>query len=206
METIRLTRDLKRDEGIPDWNLVQIGCVPDGRDAALFFEAEAVLLRGIDTKAAPLATIVRLETLRTTPQSHSPTAIDSLVSRRDDIRISVECINVKHEALERYQELMMLNAGPATRELRDEGFIYSFTPLETDTVLFEASGMPAWNQLHVLAFLPENIEGFTDRFSEAILKANPDSGGYEGYFAELDEIRNRPRWSFGLYLPELRVE
>jgi hypothetical protein len=209
METIRLTRDLKRDARVPDWHLVQVGCVPGHLNGTSFFDTEKLMLGdlplSIRQDAARFATNLRCESLRTTPNSHSPVPIDSLRIRRDDVRLSVECIQVRQEALERYQQLMILNAGPAIRELRDGGFVYSFTPLETDEVVLQAEDMPQWNQLHVLALLPENMESFTSAFSDAISRANPKSGGYDGYFRDLDDLRERPRWSLGRYLSELRV-
>ncbi|MBI1818074.1 MAG: hypothetical protein HYR72_24095 [Deltaproteobacteria bacterium] len=212
LETIRLTRDLKRDEGVPDWNLLQVGCVPEHGNGAAFFELERAMVDelfarqpSLREEQASLASILRCESLRTTPNSHSPQPIDSVRERYNDTLLSVECIRVQPEALEHYQELMIRNAGPASREMHDEGFTFSFIPLETEHVILETEGMPGWNQLHVLALLPEHTDDFIGRFSEAITRANPESGGYDGYFGELDGMRDRPRWSVGRYVASLRI-
>lgn len=149
LDTIRLTRPLHVDEGIPDWHVITVGRVGDGQTAERFFTRETELIYEGSVRTGfedGLATVMREETLRTTPNSHHPTPRPDLVARRQDVRLSVEMINVTPtpEALAEYQRLMMINAGPASGRLCDEGWLYSFVPLETDRVLRAADGMPPW--------------------------------------------------------------
>lgn len=211
IDTIKLGRALHADEGLPEWDLVQVGRVADGALGKDFFGHENDLKGKLAGNAADLeqelASIMRTESLRTTPNSHLPLPTASVAARRPEVRLSIEVIRVTptEEALSEYQRLMILNAGPASRRLRDAGFTYNFVPLETDEVLFEADGMPGWNQLHVIGMLPENMESHVATYDRALRDVNPESGGFEGYFGVLDSIRHRPRWSFGRWLDDLAV-
>jgi hypothetical protein len=211
IDTIRLTRPLHVDEGIPEWHVLQVGRVPTGVNAEQFFSQE-LEVRTQHPGAEPgieddFATVMRCETLRTTPDSHLPSPREDLAGRRSEVRLSVEVINVTPTpaALDEYQHLMMINAGPANRKMRDEGIIYNFTPLETERVLSVAQGMPAWNQLHVMGMVPENMNEHVAFFDAALRHVNPASGGFDGYFGVLDGIRHRPQWSLGRWVDDLSV-
>lgn len=209
LDVIRLIRSIHADEGIADWNLVQVGRVPDAERASTFLDRLATegstLDHGLDPEAYCI--LKREEILRTTPRAHSPDHAPSVSVGRSSVRLSVEVIDVNDNKadLERYRQLMGINAGPAIRNLRDKGLVYNFVPLETEEVRFASPDMPSWNQLHILGLIPETAESFVEHFDRALREVNPDSGGYEGYFGTLDGLRHRPRWSIGRWITDLSV-
>lgn len=208
LATVLTTEIREQRPNVPAWNIVQVGRVPDGALATTFFEAEIEALGRTAETSVPPGVTLRCETLRTTPNSHSPNPTAASLARRDDVIISVEYIHVtpSPQALEQYQRLMVESSGPAMRLLVESGAAYSFVPLETDTVLSKSAEMPDWNQLHFVAMFPVPRSEFRARFDEAITRVNPASGGFDGVFSRFDEIRTKPRWDIGRELAKLRIE
>jgi hypothetical protein len=214
MSTVLVTQVRAQLAGVPDWNIVQIGRVPDGGDPMAFFDAEGEAAQRLSPAAvsvathAPRAATLRWETLRTTPNSHSPSPAASSEGRRGDVVVSLEYIHVTPtlEALRRYQQLMAESSGPAMRDLVRSGFAYNFVPLETDTVIYQALEMPDWNQLHVMGMFPTGAAEFRAEFDAALRRANAGSGGFDAVFGEFDQIRTKPRGDLGRELAALRID
>jgi hypothetical protein len=212
--TFLTTQTLEQFPELPRWNILQVGRVPDGAIATTFFETEREAVgrlghTGHRTETDdPSVVTLRCETLRTTPNAHSPTPTTACLARRDDVIMSVEYIRVTPtpEALEEYQRLMVQSSGPAMRLLVDAGVAYNFMPLETDRVLSQSAPMPDWNQLHLMGMFPVPPAAFKAQFDDAITRANPTSGGFEGVFRRFDAIRTKPRWDLARELAALRIE
>jgi hypothetical protein len=63
----------------------------------------------------------------------------------------IEFIDVKNspKCLTKYRDLMSDYFGPANGMLVERGLLHCFIALETAEVLFQADGVPGWNQLHI---------------------------------------------------------
>jgi hypothetical protein len=214
MSTVLVTQVRERQDGVPDWNIVQVGRVPDGGDALAFFDAEGETAQQLSPDAggaatqAPRAATLRWETLRTTPNSHNPNASSASEGRRGDVTVSLEYIHVTPtmDALQRYQQLMAESVGPAMRDLVRAGAAYNYVPLETDTVVYQALEMPDWNQLHVTGMFPAGAAEFRAQFDAALRRVDARSSGYAGVFGEFDKLRTKARWDRSRELAALRID
>ena len=100
---------------------------------------------------SPLFKVLRVEQMSCTPNSCYKMPEPAYRDAPAGIEFLIEFIGVENSLsfLTKYRDLMRTYFGPANGMLVEQGILHSFVALETTEVLFEAPGVPAWNQLHI---------------------------------------------------------
>ena len=154
------------------------------------------------------AKTLRIEVLRSTPNSNYPRATeDGREAIQLKVDYAVEYIAVRNtpEDLNAYREIMRASLGTALGQvLIPRGLIYGLTALETVSVEYSAESMPPWNQLHINATVPDHHLTAKER-DVAIRQVNPKSGGNSEVVKRLEAIRTKPRVDKVKQLYELAV-
>ena len=98
-----------------------------------------------------LFTVLRTERMSCTPNSCYAMPEPAYQDAASGIDYLIEFIDVEESSsfLTKYRDLMSSYFGPANGLLVKRGMLHCFIALETTEVLFQADGVPGWNQLHV---------------------------------------------------------
>lgn len=98
-----------------------------------------------------LFTILRVERMSCTPNSYYAMPEPAYRDAASGIDYLIEFIGVEDSPsfLTKYRDLMSNYFGPANGFLVERGMLHCFIALETAEILFEATGVPGWNQIHV---------------------------------------------------------
>lgn len=151
-------------------------------------------------------TVLRVERMSCTPNSCYRMPEPTYQDAPTGIEYLIEFIGVENspQYLKKYRDLMSDYFGPANGILVEEGMQHAFIALETSEVLFQATGVPGWNQLHISDDwnVVDNIDWeavYSDLFHREFSKELDD------VWAELPPIRERPISYRGQLVPDLCV-
>jgi hypothetical protein len=192
------------EPGVPAWNFVISSEVAQDATADSFLQA-IEKRKGCDS--APGIELRRIETLKTTPNTHyaRATVEGDRIAREKKVEFSIEYIAVDPSKLDRWNETYILIA-PAMGSIIRDGLYFSADDLLTVKVNYSQPGMPAWSTIHVLGRFP-GIERATviAAADAAIRQISPGSGSYQELMAPLDPFRTFPRMDRVRQLFELAV-
>jgi len=151
-------------------------------------------------------TVLRVERMTCTPNSCYQIPEPSYRDAPTGIEYLIEFIGVEDSTqhLKKYRDLMSDYFGPANGILVEEGMLHAFIALETTEVLFQAAGVPAWNQLHI----SDDWNVFDDIDWDAVysdLFRRKFSKDLDEVWAELPPTRERPISYLGQLIPDLCV-
>ena len=121
------------------------------------------------------------------------------------IEYLIEFIGVEDTplSLTQYRDLMSNYFGPANGLLVKRSMLHCFIALETTEVLFQASGVPGWNQLHVSD--SKEGDGIDWNATYEDLFRREFSCELDPVWAKLPSIRERPTCYSGRLVPGLCV-
>jgi hypothetical protein len=190
---------------IPSWDYLLLAHLPRGVAPREFLEHERA--SGVcELTQDSRFQVLRAEALAPTPNSFYPATLPEQRKRTAEVEFFIEFIAVREstEALSQYRDLMSTYFGPLNGHLVNEGMLYNFVALETTEVLFQADGVPPWNQIHISGDFPEykdldwdSLYGdlFRRLFSEDLAVV----------WAEVPKIRETPPYYTGRLLEDLHV-
>ncbi len=131
---------------------------------------------------------VRMELLKTTPDSTYPEPGEKAKRRWTKPFFAVEYVDVFPNSLIEFQTIMRTNNGPAMRYIMEnKGWCYNFYALETDFIYFHKEGSPSWNQIHVIGLYLDSMINYKKDFAKGLQQASGIS--FEYNFARLKQIR-----------------
>jgi hypothetical protein len=198
------------EAGIPSWNFLLLTQIPPDTSADRSIKSNGHSLKNEPCELAVGAILRRVEMMRTTPNSNyaRATTAGDIVARKSKTNYVVEYIAVKdtQDARNRYRDNMRINVGPAESLLIQDGWDLSFVALETVSVEFSGAGMPNWNQIHIGAYTERSSTKAGELANDAALRrVNPQSGGLDGVYGDLDSYRTKPKTDNARQLFELAV-
>jgi len=171
------------EPGVPAWNFVISSELAQDATADLFLEA---LGKRKGCNSAPGIELRRIETLKTTPNTHyaRATAEGDRIAR-EKVEFSIEYIAVDPAKLDRWNEIYSLIGGPAKGLQIQGGTTFSAEALLTVKVNYSQPGMPGWNTIHVLGgFLGGDATAKRAASDAAIRQVSPDSGSFRELMAQ----------------------
>ena len=135
------------EPGVPGWNFVISSEVAQDATADSFLQA-VEKRKGCDS--APGIELRRVETLKTTPNTHyaQATVKGDRVAREKKVEFSIEYIAVDPAQLDRWNEIYRLIGGPAKGLQIRGGTTFSAEALLTVKDHYSQPGMPVWNTIH----------------------------------------------------------
>jgi hypothetical protein len=145
---------------MPAWNFVISSQLAEGANADSFLQA-VEKRKGCENAAG--IEVRRVQTLRTTPNCNRArsTPADDLKARESKVEFLIEYIAVKDtpEALDRYRKFMSLyeclGDNTMIRDFnRGDGWWFGAVPLETVKVNYSQPGMPDWNHMDFVGYIP----------------------------------------------------
>jgi hypothetical protein len=177
------------EPGVPAWNFVMSSEVAQDASADSFLQA---LEKRKGCESAPGIELRRVETLKTTPNTHyaRATVEGDRIAREKKVEFSIEYIAVDPAKLDQWNEVYLI-AGPRRGLQIRDGFYFGGDALLTVKVNYSQPGMPDWNTIHVIGRFP-GIPGIT-------------SAAYEAAIAPLRPFRTIPRMDRVRQLFELAV-
>src|SRR5580658_402226 len=182
----------KSEPGVPAWNFVISSEIAQDATADSFLQA---LENRKGCENAPGIELRRIETLKTTPNTHyaRATVEGDRIAREKQVEFSIEYIAVDPAKLDRWNEIY-IRIDPAMGLIIRDGLYFSSDVLLTVKVNFSQPGMPAWNTIHVLGRFP-GIDRATVRAAgdAAIRQISPGSGSFQELMAPLDPFVTDPR-------------
>jgi hypothetical protein len=189
----------------PAWNFLLVAELVPGVEAGAYLDAEAGVVRHTPEHDA-LFKLLRMEVLEATEASYHPTPGPGPAGREDRATYWIEYIVVKPEKayLDEYRAHMATALGPAFREFAGRGHVFNFRAMETRRVMRTTSGIPDWNQIHIVGLLPENEPIAWATFDSLVDRGKPTRGGSDAIFSRLDSIRTKPREDMMVELTGLR--
>lgn len=199
----------------PAWNFLLLSHLAPSVTPEAFFKAEenreGKRPTGTRCEDAPKTETLRVEVLRSTPNSYYPRPATGtrLTGAPTEFAVPfiVEYIAVRDtpEALNEYQETMRTTNGPALAQLIRDEMLLNFIALETVSVRYAQPGVPKWNHIHLRGYFPDKGPVPPDAMDAALRRVNPQSGGAAGVFGRLAAIRTKPREDVARQLRELAV-
>ena len=180
------------EPGVPAWNFVISSEVAQGATADSFIQA-VEKRKGCDS--APGIELRRVETLKTTPNTHyaRATVEGDRVAREKKVEFSIEYIAVDPAKLDRWNEVF-ITVGPRRGLEIQGGWYFGGDALLTVKVNYSQPGMPVWNTIHVLGKFPGIDAAASMAASDAITRQiNPESGSYDALITPLRPFRTHPR-------------
>jgi len=140
--------------------------------------------------------LLRVDLMDRTPGAfHGPLLGSQEHLSQAGFMVSLEYIDVRFAALDRYRDVMKGYCGPAAAQLVEAGTLGSFRALETISTLWRSdSAQVGWNQIHLFEVCTDALDAFFSEFDQAIRKVSGSS--FAIVFGGLDEIRSVPRWVF----------
>jgi hypothetical protein len=200
------------EKGAPEWTFLLLSHVASSATPQSYLAAEDDRL-GPSPNSSRCADVanasaLRLEVLRTTPNSYYPRVSeeDDREALKEHVSYDIEYIAVqdRRAALDQYRDNMRTYLGPAIGLMIDRKALFSFVGLETVSVLYARPGMPNWNQIHLSGRIPEDGEKFRTTLEAASRQVDPKRTA-EGDAALLNRLRTRPRIDTARKLYELSV-
>jgi hypothetical protein len=142
----------KSEPGVPAWNFVISSEIAQDAIADSFLQT---LEKRKGCESAPGIELRRIETLKTTPNTHyaRATVEGDRIAREKQVEFSIEYIAVDPAKLDRWNEIY-IRIDPAMGLIIRDGLYFSSDVLLTVKVNFSQPGMPAWNTIHVLGRFP----------------------------------------------------
>jgi hypothetical protein len=179
--------------GVPAWNFVISSELARDATADSFLQTLGKR-KGCDS--APGIELRRIETLKTTPNTHyaRATVEGDRIAREKKVEFRIEYIAVDPAKLDRWNEIYIQIAGPAKGLQVRDGTTFIVDALLNVKVNFSQPGMPAWNCIHVLGGFPGR-DPATNRaaFDAAIRQISPGSGGFQELMATLSPFATNSR-------------
>jgi hypothetical protein len=189
------------EPGVPAWNFV-ISSEVAAADSFL----QAVEKRK-DCDSGPGIELRRVETLKTTPNTHYARATreGDRVAREKKVEFSIEYIAVDPAKLDQWNQVF-ITVGPRRGLEIQGGWYFGGDALLTVKVNYSQAGMPVWNTIHVLARYP-GIDAAASRAASdaATRQINPESGSYDALITPLRPFRTIPQMGGVRQLFELAV-
>jgi hypothetical protein len=180
------------EPGVPGWNFVISSEVAQDATADSFLQA-VEKRKGCDS--APGIELRRVETLKTTPNTHyaQATVKGDRVAREKKVEFSIEYIAVDPAKLDRWNEVF-ITVGPRRGLEIQGGWYFGGDALLTVKVNYSQPGMPVWNTIHVLGKFPGIDAAASMAASDAITRQiNPESGSYDALITPLRPFRTIPK-------------
>ena len=142
------------EPGVPAWNFVISSELAPGATADSFLQALGKR-KGCDS--APGIELRRIETLKTTPNTHyaRATVEGDRIAREKEVEFRIEYIAVDPAKLDRWNEVF-ITVGPRRGLEIQGGWYFGNDALLTVKVNYSQPGMPVWNTIHVLGSFPES--------------------------------------------------
>ena len=201
--------------GVPAWNFLLLSRLAPAVTPDTLFEAEkrrrGRRSPGTSCEDAPGVEALRVEVLRSTPNSYHPswavgtTAPDAQAEFTVPYIIEYIAVHETPEALNEYRETMRTKIGPAVRQLIRDRQLLNLIALETVSVRQARPGVPEWNQIHLRGYFPDKGPVPPGALDGALRRIDPQGGGAAGVFGRLDAIRTKPREDVARQLLELAV-
>jgi hypothetical protein len=191
--------------GVPVWNFVISSELAQDATADSFLQALGKR-KGCDS--APGIELRRIETLKTTPNTHyaRATVEGDRIAREKEVEFRIEYIAVDPAKLDRWNEIYSLIAGPAKGLQIRDGSYFSVDALLTVKVNYSQAGMPDWNCSHVLGGFPgRDRETNRAALDAALRQISPGSGSFQELMAPLSPLATNSRNDRVLQLFELAV-
>lgn len=190
----------------PHWTFLHFARLSAGVRPEELLRAEEERLAKTGCDNIPGARPLRVEVLRTTPNSYfpEPPARTAWLGRFP-VRYQVEYIRVEEAFVDEYRSIMAEKCGPAMGMVRERGLAGVFVALETASVEFAEKGMPSWNQVHLLGYSPALAVPWFLAFARALKRTGPDDRGFGAVFGRLRRIRKQVRTSMSVPVAPLML-
>jgi hypothetical protein len=170
------------EPGVPAWNFVVSSEVAPDASADSFVQAVA---RRKGCESAPGIELRRIETLKTTPNTHHARATmeGDRIAREKQVEFRIEYIAVDPAKLDRWNELYSTIGGPTKGLQIQNGTTFSAEALLTVKVNYSQPGMPGWNTIHLLGGFPGgDAASKRAAMDAAIRQISPGSGTFQELF------------------------
>jgi hypothetical protein len=172
------------EPGVPAWNFVISSEVAPDATADSFLRA---LDKRKGCESAPGIELRRIETLKTTPNTHyaRATVEGDRIAREKKVEFGIEYLAVDPSKLDRWNEIYRLIGGPAKGLQIQGGTTFSAEALLTVKVHYSQPSMPGWNTIHVLGGFPGGDATAKRAASDAAIRqVSPESGSFRELMAQ----------------------
>src|SRR5580658_3784369 len=183
----------KSEPGVPAWNFVISSEIAQDATADSFLQT---LEKRKGCESAPGIELRRIETLKTTPNTHyaRATVEGDRIAREKKVEFSIEYIAVDPAKLDQWNEIYIRVAGPRRGLEIQGGWYFGGDALLTVKVNYSEPGMPDWNCIHVLGRFPGIDSAKSEAASDAAMRqVSPERGSYEALITPLRPFRTIPQ-------------